>query len=257
MDPVAFSVLGFKVHWYGLMWLAAAGQFYLVTRQLGTAIVAPAPIARVAENLLFACLLGSLLGGRMGYALFYGFERLVADPLWLLRIWQGGMSFHGGLLGVAAGIIYVARSQKIPLLRAGDLACLGAPLGLALGRLGNYINGELWGRPTEMPWGVVFAGADDLSRHPSQLYALLGEGVALFLLLLLLARRCYRPGLLVAAFLGGYGLIRFILEFWREPDAHLGLFDLAGLQLTMGQLLCVPMAVAGAWLLASLYRARR
>ena len=254
MDPVAFSIFGLKVYWYGLMWIAAAVQFYFVGRSLGGPIVAPRPVGRVVENMLFACMLGSLIGGRVGYALFYGWDQLVESPLWIFQIWQGGMSFHGGLLGVVAGVLYVAHSEKVAALRIGDLACLGAPLGLAFGRLGNFINGELWGKPTLLPWGMVFQQADELPRHPSQFYELLGEGILLFLVLTYLAKRHYHPGLLVAVFLIGYGLIRFLVEFVREPDAHIGYFNVGGILLSMGQLLSLPMMAIGLWLLASLER---
>ena len=248
LDPVAFSVFGLKIHWYGLMWVAGIGQFFIVTRSLGQGLIGKAPVARVVDNLLFAVTLGGIVGGRLGYVLFYGLERLAEDPLWAFRIWEGGMSFHGGLVGVTVGLYAASRVERdVGFLRLGDLAALGTPLGLGFGRLGNLVNVELWGRPSDLPWAVTHPVTGDVSRHPSQIYEMLGEGVLLFVVLLCISRiRPLAPGLLSAAFLTGYSVIRFALEFFREPDAHIGYL---ALDLTAGQWLSLPMFLAGLGLL--------
>lgn len=251
-DPIALSLFGLEIRWYGLLWLLAAAQFAYVARRYAPRLLGQPLDAGLRDDLLFAVMAGSLLGGRLGYALFYGWDQALRDALWILRFWEGGMSFHGGLAGVLLACWWVARRKRIPILRLGDVFALGVPLGLGLGRLGNFINGELWGRPTELAWGMVFPAADTQPRHPSQLYELIAEGPLLFVLLLLVLRRPHvRPGEVGAAFLLGYGALRFGLEFLREPDAHLGLL-LGGL--SAGQLLCLPMLAAGG---VVLYYARR
>ncbi|MBF2734909.1 MAG: prolipoprotein diacylglyceryl transferase [Betaproteobacteria bacterium AqS2] len=251
-DPVAASFFGFAIHWYGVLWFAAALQFMAVTSRFAPRLLRDPRSRRVHDNILAAALLGSLVGGRLGYALIYGWDVLRADPLWLFAIWEGGMSFHGGVAGMALACWLLARFAGEPVLRLADLFAVGAPLGLALGRFGNFINGELWGRPTGLPWGMVFpAAGDGLARHPSQLYELLAEGPLLFALLLAVVFwRGARPGHVAAAFLAGYAVIRFWVEFLREPDAHMGLY--AGL--SAGQLLSLPLLAAAA---AVLYAGRR
>ena len=252
-DPVAASFFGFDIHWYGVLWFAAALQFMAVASRCAPWLLSDPRNKRVHDNLLLAALLGSLVGGRLGYALIYGWDVLRADPGWVFAIWEGGMSFHGGLAGMALACWLLARFADEPVLRLADLFAVGAPLGLALGRLGNFINGELWGRPTSLPWGMVFpAAGDGLPRHPSQLYELAAEGPLLFALLIALARwEGTRPGYVAAAFLLGYAVLRFGVEFLREPDAHMGLY--AGL--SAGQLLCLPMLLAGAAVLRAARRA--
>lgn len=247
-DPVAFSLMGLKVHWYGLLWALGILQFYWLCRWLGGPLAGGAPIGRVVDNLAFWVVVGGFLGGRIGYVLIYGAGQLAEDPLWALRVWEGGMSFHGGLVGAAAGVYAASRQEKdVGLLRLADIAALGTPLGLALGRLGNLINGELWGRPSDVPWAVTHPAAGSDPRHPSQVYELLGEGLLLFAVLFLMLRlRPTVPGLLAAAFVCGYALVRFALEFFREPDAHIGYLALG---LTAGQWLSLPMLAAGLALL--------
>jgi phosphatidylglycerol:prolipoprotein diacylglycerol transferase len=196
------------------------------------------------EDILFLGALGVVLGGRIGYCLFYKPAYYLANPLEILAVWQGGMSFHGGLLGVLLAMVWFARSRQRPWLQVMDFVAPCVPTGLAAGRVGNFINGELWGRVADpsLPWAMVFRGAGDLPRHPSQVYQFLLEGLLLFVLLWLYARGPRKTGQVSAAFLVGYGSFRFIAEFFREPDAHLGLL---GLGLSMGQWLCVPMIVAG------------
>jgi phosphatidylglycerol:prolipoprotein diacylglycerol transferase len=195
---------------------------------------------------LFYGVLGVVLGGRLGYVLFYKLEDYLADPLAILRVWEGGMSFHGGFLGVIVAMLLFARRRGISWLAVTDFIAPLVPLGLAAGRIGNFINGELWGRPTDLPWAMVFPQVDSLPRHPSQLYQFALEGVALFVILWLYARRPRPTGAVSALFLIGYGSFRFLAEFAREPDAFLGPLALG---LSMGQWLSLPMVIAGVWLL--------
>jgi len=192
--------------------------------------------------------MGVVLGGRIGYCLFYKPLHYLSHPFEILAVWQGGMSFHGGLLGVIAAMAWFARSRQRPFLQVMDFVAPCVPTGLAAGRVGNFINGELWGRVAdpELPWGMVFRGAGDLPRHPSQVYQFLLEGLLLFAVLWLYARKDRPMGHVSGAFLLGYGLLRFTAEFFREPDAHLGLLSLG---MSMGQWLCVPMVLLGAALL--------
>ena len=190
---------------------------------------------------------GGLGGGGGGNCLFYKPAYYLAHPLEVLAVWQGGMSFHGGMLGVVAAMVWFAHSRQRPFWQVADFVAPCVPTGLAAGRVGNFINGELPGRLSDpdLPWGMVFRGAGDLPRHPSQVYQFLLEGLLLFLLLWLYARRQRATGQVAAAFLGGYGVFRFVAEFFREPDAHLGLLALG---MSMGQWLCVPMVLIGAGL---------
>lgn len=248
IDPIAISLFGLDIHWYGLLWVAG----YLLARhaamRLGPPLIDREGYgARQIDDLCLWVLAGAFIGGRVGYVLIYGLDRFLAEPLWLLRINEGGMSFHGGLIGAMAVLLWQARRHGLELLRVGDVICLVSPLALACGRLGNFINGELWGKPTDLPWGMVFPAADGQARHPSQLYELFAEGLLLFALLWLLARSRPAPGVIAAAFLAGYGVARFLVEFVREPDAHIG--HLAG-GLSAGQWLSVPMIAAGAAVLA-------
>jgi phosphatidylglycerol:prolipoprotein diacylglycerol transferase len=245
-DPVAFSIGPLAVRWYGLMWLAGfACGWWLGRRRIAAGL---APISREQfDDLLFAVVLGAIAGGRLGYVLFYKPGYYAAHPLEVLFLWQGGMSFHGGFLGVLAAVAVFARRERLDWWRLMDFVAPLVPLGLAAGRLGNFINGELWGRPTDLPWGMVFAGAGPEPRHPSQLYQLAGEGLALFALLWWFSARPRPRAQVSALFLIGYGVARFLAEFAREPDAFLGYLALG---LTMGQWLSLPMIAAGAALLA-------
>ena len=254
-DPIAISIGPLAVRWYGLMYLLAFAGFYFLGRyRLGKDHFSRASGLAVNEHedLLFWGALGVVLGGRLGYALFYQPGFYLAHPLQVLELWKGGMSFHGGLLGVllAVALFCVRRGKRF--LSVMDFVAPLVPLGLAAGRMGNFINGELWGRPTDLPWGVVFPQAGDaLARHPSQLYEFGGEGVLLFALLWWYSSRPRGVGAVGGMFLLGYAVTRFLAEFGRQPDAFLG-FVLEGL--TMGQILSLPMAVAGIWLVV---RARR
>jgi phosphatidylglycerol:prolipoprotein diacylglycerol transferase len=250
IDPIAISIGPLAIRWYGLMYLVGfVGGWWLGRRRIAHATAAnPAPVtARELDDLLFQVALGIILGGRLGYVLFYKPAYYFAHPLEILMIWQGGMSFHGGLLGVLAAAALFARIHRLNWLQLMDFVAPLVPLGIAAGRLGNFINGELWGRATELPWGMVFRGAGDVPRHPSQLYQFALEGVLLFVLLWWYSSRPRARGAVSGAFLLGYGALRFIAEFAREPDDFLGLL---ALDLSMGQWLSLPMIAAGIGLLA-------
>ena len=250
-DPVALNIGPLAVHWYGLTYLAAFALFmFLGTRRLQhTPFVnlrgASSYTAKDIEDILFLGVLGVVLGGRLGFCLFYKPSYYAAHPFEILAVWQGGMSFHGGLLGVIAAQTWYAVSRKRPIWQVADLIAPCVPTGLACGRLGNFINGELWGRVADpaLPWAMVFPGAGAAPRHPSQIYQFLLEGLLLFVLLWWYARTGPRTGRVAAAFLFGYGGLRFIAEYFREPDDYLGLLSLG---LSMGQWLCLPMVLAGA-----------
>ncbi len=254
IDPVALQLGPLSVHWYGLTYLAAFGLFlFLGLRRLRHPTFArlqgdQAWHRQDVEDILFLGVMGVVLGGRIGYCLFYKPLYYLSHPFEILAVWQGGMSFHGGLLGVIAAMAWFARSRQRPFLQVMDFVAPCVPTGLAAGRVGNFINGELWGRVAdpELPWGMVFRGAGDLPRHPSQVYQFLLEGLLLFAALWLYARKDRPMGHASGAFLLGYGLLRFTAEFFREPDAHLGLLSLG---MSMGQWLCVPMVLLGAALL--------
>lgn len=253
IDPVALQIGPLAVHWYGLTYLAGFILFMLLgVQRLKHApfchVVNPAPwTRRDVEDILFIGVMGVVIGGRIGYCLFYKPGYYAAHPLEILFVWQGGMSFHGGMLGVVVAEAWFARTRGRPLLQVADFVAPCIPTGLMMGRLGNFINGELWGRVADpsLPWGMVFRGAGDAPRHPSQIYQMLLEGLLLFILLWFYARKERKPGQVAAAFLFGYGVFRFVAEYFREPDAHLGLLSLG---MSMGQWLCVPMIVGGALL---------
>lgn len=243
IDPVLFRLGPLAIRWYGVMYLAGftAGYFIIRARLAKTA---PSVTRDQVESLVLWLIVGLIVGARLGEIVFYqwpDWDRYLKNPLAIVAVWQGGMSFHGGLIGTTiAGLIYLKR-RKIPILPVVDACFLAAPLGMAAGRWGNFINGELYGRVSSLPWAMVFPGGGPLSRHPSQLYELILEGPIL-LALLWWRRDKVRPGGLAALFLISYGSFRFLVEFVREPDAHLG-FILAGL--TTGQLLCLGQAAAG------------
>ena len=251
IDPVAIHLGPLAVHWYGLTYLAAFALFmFLGQRRLRhepfVSITGPgAWTRRDVEDILFLGVLGVVIGGRLGYCLFYKPGYYLSHPLEIFAVWQGGMSFHGGMLGVVAAMLWFAHSRHKPWLQVADFVAPCVPTGLAAGRVGNFINGELWGRfsAPDLPWGMVFPGSgSNLPRHPSQVYQFLLEGLLLFVLLWLYARKPRRQGQVAAAFLVGYGVLRFIAEYFREPDNFLGL--LAG-GLSMGQWLCLPMVAGG------------
>ena len=240
----------FPLRWYSLAYLAGilVGWWYLMKL-----IARPgAPMARRhADDMVFYSTLGIILGGRLGYVLFYRPEFYLAEPFKVLRLWDGGMSFHGGVIGVTLGILWMARKHKLDWLRVHDYVACCVPFGLFFGRLANFVNGELWGRPTSVPWAIIFPTGGEVPRHPSQLYEAGLEGILLFLILWFLFWKTdarYQPGKLVGAFLLVYGLSRFSVELLRQPDQ--GLENLSW-GLTMGQTLTVPMVLGGAWLIAT------
>jgi phosphatidylglycerol:prolipoprotein diacylglycerol transferase len=241
IDPVLVRVGPLAIRWYGLMYLLGFGAAYLLIRHLSR-LRNLALTKDGVSDLLFYTVLGVVLGGRLGYVLFYNPAQYFSRPLEVLAVWQGGMSFHGGLLGVVAAAVIFCRRRKLPILLTGDILVTSATIGLGLGRIGNFINGELWGRVTDLPWGMVFPGAGLLPRHPSQLYEAFLEGLLLFLILYLLHRKKVSEGVPFFSFFIGYGLFRFLIEFVRQPDAHLG-FLWGGA--TMGQLLSLPMVIFG------------
>ena len=250
-DPVALHIpLGFadlSIRWYGLMYLVAFGLFVLCARlQLRRPhIAAQGWEPRDIDDMLFWGLLGVIGGGRLGYVLFYKPEYYLHHLDEIVQVWHGGMSFHGGFLGVLAAMAAFGASRGRPFFQLMDFVAPCVPAGLAAGRLGNFINGELWGRPTDVPWAMIFPQVDNLPRHPSQLYQFAGEGLGLFVLMWLFSRRPHATGVISAVFLMGYGVFRFLAEFGREPDNFLGLLTFG---LSMGQWLSLPMILAGAWL---------
>lgn len=248
-NPVALQVGPLAVHWYGISYLAAFGLFLFlaVRRSQQPAWVAQDWSREVIEDLLFYGVLGVILGGRLGYCLFYKPEYYLMHPLEVLAIWQGGMSFHGGMLGVIAAMAVWAWRRHKNWLQVTDFIAPCVPTGLAAGRVGNFINGELWGRMADphLPWAMVFPQSGSmLTRHPSQVYQFLLEGLLLFLLLWLYAKKPRPVGAVSGLFLMGYGLLRFVAEYFREPDAFLGLLALG---MSMGQWLCIPMILVGLW----------
>ena len=248
IDPVAIHLGSLKVHWYGLMYLVgflgAWGLGIYRAKRPGSGWH-PQEIT----DLLFHGALGVILGGRTGYVLFYNFGYYLEHPIEIFYIGAGGMSFHGGLLGVIVAMWLYARRTRRPFFVVADFVALLTPLGLSAGRLGNFINHELWGRVTDVPWGMVFPNAGPLPRHPSQLYEFTLEGVALFLVLWIYARKPRPQAAVSGVFLFCYGVFRFMVELVREPDAQLGY--LAFGWVTMGQILSLPMVLLGAWLLWS------
>jgi phosphatidylglycerol:prolipoprotein diacylglycerol transferase len=250
-DPIAFQIGPVAVRWYGLMYLVAFALFVVLGKVRARRNLLTGWHPRDVDDMLFYGVFGVILGGRLGYVLFYKPLYYAAHPLEILQVWSGGMSFHGGFLGVLAALWLFARSRDKRFLDVTDFVAPLVPLGLAAGRLGNFINGELVGRVTDVPWAMVFPQVDGLPRHPSQLYQFGLEGVLLFLLLWWYAGRTRPMGAVSAMFLIGYGAFRFIAEFAREPDNFLGF--LAG-GLTMGQWLSLPMMAAGVVMLVWSFR---
>jgi phosphatidylglycerol:prolipoprotein diacylglycerol transferase len=251
-DPIAIRLGPLAIHWYGLMYVVAFVLFlWLARRRTAQPHWAQAGwSARDVEDLLFFGVVGVIIGGRLGYVLFYKPGYYATQPLEALMVWKGGMSFHGGLLGVIVALAVYARRRARAFLSVTDLVAPCVPTGLAAGRVGNFINGELWGRAADpsLPWAMVFPqSGSSMARHPSQLYQVALEGLLLFVALWWYARRPSGLGQVSGAFLVGYGVLRFIAEFFREPDRFLGTLALG---MSMGQWLCVPMVLAGAWLFA-------
>lgn len=260
IDPVLIRLGPLAIHWYGIGYVVGIlfawwyAKRIIATGSLWPAGKAPMEPDHIDDFLIWAAV-GVVAGGRIGYILFYDFQRYLADPLGIFAVWQGGMSFHGGLLGVTLAMILFARSRGVPAWSLFDVIAAGAPVGLGLVRMTNFINSELWGRVTDVPWAVVFPNGGPFPRHPSQIYEAGLEGLVLFLVLWWLVWRrgaLARPGLVAGTFIAGYAASRIFVEFFREPDAQIGY--LAGNWLTMGMILSLPMLLIGLWAMA---RARK
>jgi len=252
IDPVLFQLGPLKIHWYGMMYLLGFGIAWWLAKIRARS--PHAPISSVAiDDLIFYGALGAVLGGRLGYILFYDIGHYLMKPWEIFMVWHGGMSFHGGLLGVIVVMAWFARQHKLTFFQLSDFVAPLIPPGLGFGRIGNFINGELWGAPTQLPWGVLFSQpeAGGIARHPSQLYEAFLEGLVLFIILWWFSATPRPLRAVSGLFLLGYGGFRFIIEWVRQPDAHLGY--LAFGWLTMGQLLSLPMILLGAIWLVSAY----
>ena len=253
IDPVAIDIGPLKIHWYGLMYVIGIGAVWYLckqrTKQPGFPWTAPQ-----MEDLIFYMAVGLVIGGRLGYILFYNFSVFMHDPAMLFRVWEGGMSFHGGMLGAFAGMALFARRSGSTFFQVSDFIAPYVPIGLFTGRIGNFINGELWGMPTDLPWGMAFPGAGPEPRHPSQLYEACLEGIVLYIALNWFSRRSPPTMAVSGMFMLLYGVFRFAVEFVRLPDAHIGY--LAFGWLTMGQVLSLPMILFGVFLLTWAYRKR-
>ena len=257
IDPVALSIGPFAIRWYALAYLAGFLIGWRYCLKLARFDKSQRPDSNDIDDVLTWIIVGVILGGRIGYVLFYNFDYYLSEPMEALKIWQGGMSFHGGAIGVIVAMILFARVRNISFLRLADIVCAAVPIGLFFGRIANFINGELYGRAGDVPWAMVFPRGGDVPRHPSQLYEAGLEGLVLFLILAVLIRNetvRNMPGVVSAAFLLGYGIFRAFIEFFREPDVQIGLyFDV----ISQGQLLCLPMiAVGGGYILWSVMKRR-
>ena len=244
IDPIAISIGPIAIRWYALAYIAGLllGWKYVVYYCTKTPNIMS---KRDVDDLLFWATLGVILGGRLGYILFYNLDYYLDNPANILKVWQGGMAFHGGFMGVIVAVILFARKRGVSILAVLDAAAVATPIGLFFGRIANFINGELYGRTTDVAWGFVFPNGGPEPRHPSQLYEAALEGLILFVVLFILSRKAFvrhRPGILGGTFVAGYGISRIIVEFFRQPDAQLGY--LAG-GITMGQVLSIPMVLAG------------
>lgn len=251
-DPVAIHLGPLAVRWYGLMYLVGFIGGLLLGRWRAKRRPDLGFTPALVEDLLFYVVLGVILGGRLGYVVFYKPLEYLAEPIRVFYLWEGGMAFHGGLLGVIFALWLFGRRHGMRWLQVTDFVAPLVTIGLGAGRLGNFINAELWGRPTDVPWAMVFPRVDSLARHPSQLYQFALEGVALFVLLMWFSSKPRPVGAVSALFLIGYGTFRFVVEFTREPDSFLGLLALG---LTMGQWLSLPMVAAGVAMLVWACRA--
>ncbi len=251
IDPVAINLGIIKVHWYGLMYLIGFTAVWFLGQRRAKQSWSPIE-PKAVEDLVTYGAMGVILGGRIGYILFYNFAEFIENPLILFKIWQGGMSFHGGMLGVFAAFYFFAKKQNCTLFQLTDFVAPLSPIGLGAGRIGNFINSELWGRTTDVPWAMVFPNGGAVPRHPSQLYEAFLEGLVLFIVLWLFSKK-QRPTMSItglAVLL--YGCFRFFIEFFRMPDAHLGYLALDWV--TMGQILSTPMIIMGAGLIYFAYK---
>lgn len=253
IDPIFLSIGPLHFRWYGLMYVLSFVATYFILRAESHRKKLSLS-ANDITDLVFYGAVGVVLGGRAGYILFYNLDFYVANPFRAFAVWEGGMSFHGGFLGVIAAFFLYSNRKDIPFFKLIDMASQCAPVGLGLGRIGNFINGELYGRQTDMPWGIIFPDGSGVTRHPSQLYEALLEGLVLFFIVRFAARRSSVTGIQAWTFCAGYGLFRFVIEFFRLPDAQLGTF---GGIFSMGQLLSMPMFIVGSVMVAKLYNHSR
>ena len=246
IDPIIFSIGPIALRWYGFMYLIGFILAMVIANKAADKSNGLWSRDQVSD-LLFYGFLGVILGGRIGYVLFYNFDYFLSDPIYLFKIWTGGMSFHGGLLGVITAIALFARKEKKSFLQVGDFVAPLVPLGLGAGRIGNFINAELWGRQTDVSWAMIFPTDPlGLPRHPSQLYEFFLEGLVLFLIIYFVGKKTKAAGVASGLFLAGYGLFRLTIEFFREPDAHLGFYFSF---ISMGQMLSLPMVIVGVGLI--------
>lgn len=253
IDPVFLRLGPLEFRWYGLMYiLGFLAAYFIIKSQAKKRAISLS--SETLSDIVFLIAIGIVLGGRTGYILFYNLAWYLSHPLKVFAVWEGGMSFHGGMLGGIAAAVYVFRKNKLDFWQMIDIISLTAPVGLGLGRIGNFINGELYGRVTDKPWGVIFPEGGHLPRHPSQLYEAFLEGVLLFSLVWVISSTRPPKGVVFWSVIGGYGLFRFIVEFFREPDQQLG-FLWGGA--TMGQVLSLPMFILGIIMVIRGYRARR
>ena len=248
-NPSLIEIGSFKIQYYAVTWLLSAVLIYLFLSR--NKIITDIGLNKDDVNdmvFLYGLFFGAMCGGRIGYMFFYGSDQLIADPLSLFYVWQGGLSFHGGLLGVIVSLLVFCKRKEIEFLRLMDGVALSMPIGLGLVRIGNFLNGELYGRATNGEWGFIFpTDPFGLLRHPSQLYESFGEGLLLFIILFVISKLTNLKGVVSSSFLIFYGLIRFIIEFFRQPDAHIGY--IAFESLSMGQILCIPMIIIGFFIL--------
>ncbi len=251
-DPVAIHLGPLAVHWYGLMYLLGFVAFIWLGRKRLRVLNRPGWDDKMLDDLLFYGVLGVVLGGRLGQVLFYEPGYYFSNPLKIIAVWEGGMSFHGGFIGVMLAMALFAKRRKLSWLPLMDFIAPLVPIGLGAGRIGNFINGELWGRPTDVPWAMIFPQVDNLPRHPSQLYECALEGIVLFTLLWLYSRKPRPAGAVSGLFLIGYGSFRFIAEFTRNPDD--GIFGYMTFGVSMGQWLSLPMVLAGIGLIRWAYK---
>jgi phosphatidylglycerol---prolipoprotein diacylglyceryl transferase len=267
IDPVALHVYNLKIHWYGIAYILGFATAWLLALHRcrkyshpDVNLLSPNPnnpnfiptvfAADQISDFIFCCALGVIIGGRVGYIIFYHFSNFLASPLTLLKVWEGGMSFHGGIIGVVIGLLYFAKKTKKSFAEIADFTAPLVPIGLFFGRIGNFINGELWGRVTDMPWGMIFPHVGSWPRHPSQLYEAFFEGIVLFTFIWIYSAKPRARGKVASWFLIGYGCVRFFCEFFRAPDLAVGF--VACNWLTMGQLLSLPMIIIGTWWLAKI-----
>ncbi|MEQ1559468.1 MAG: prolipoprotein diacylglyceryl transferase [Methyloglobulus sp.] len=251
IDPILIAIGPIKVHWYGLMYLVGFAAVWILGQKRAQQPWSPIKPGAI-EDLVTYGAMGAILGGRIGYVLFYNFSAFISNPSILFKIWQGGMSFHGGILGVFVAMWLFGKKQNCTMLQLTDIIAPLCPIGLGAGRIGNFINSELWGRTTDVPWGMIFPNGGGLPRHPSQLYEAFLEGVVLFVILWTYTKKPRPTMAATGLVLFCYGCFRFFVEFYRMPDAHLGYLALDWV--TMGQILSTPMIIIGA---AMFYWARR